>query len=347
MRRPGEFPATGASHAGHALTRRVRVKASKNSEGRAKDGEKDEVRLRDDLKAAARIALPDAYAPAFARWQEALKGAARLEATTAGPLAVGLGNPSPYEVGLTLHHTYGVPTLPGSALKGLALRAAWRNGVPPEAVRVLFGDTDEAGFVTFWDGWLLPGQTGPLQLDTVTVHHPDYYKDGGKWPTDFDDPNPVAFLSVRPGLRFELRLSGPPEHAAYAARLLAWGLTHLGLGGKTNAGYGGFTVEREKTAAEQKAERLAAEAAERERHAAEEAKRFEGRAHTVRQRIAGMNPGKAKAELPPLLSMAGELPPALRREVLGLLLERLQGDARTRGDKNVLKQVRRALEDGE
>lgn len=336
MRLPGQFPVRGASHAGHALTRRVAVKVG---------GQEDA--LKADLKAVASIRVPPVYEAAFQRWQKALPDTVRLEATTRGPLAVGLGNPSPFEVGLTLHHTYGVPYLPGSALKGLALRAAWRNGVPADVVRAIFGDTTSAGFVTFWDGWLVPGQAELLQLDTVTVHHPQYYGDGGEWPTDFDDPNPVAFLSVRPGLRFELRVGGPSEHAAYAARLLEWGLTHLGLGGKTNAGYGGFAVQREKSEAELEAERVAAEAAERERQAAEEAKKAEGRAHTLRQRIAGMNPGKAKAELPPLLKQIDDLPPPLRRETAQLLLERLQGDARTRGEKALLKQVRERLEDGE
>ncbi|MEW6421223.1 MAG: type III-B CRISPR module RAMP protein Cmr6 [Deinococcota bacterium] len=338
MRLPESFPAKNASHAGHALTRRVAVKVS---------GQEDN--LKADLKAVARIPAPPVYAAAFERWQQALADAARLEATTRGPLAIGLGNPSPYEVGLTLHHTYGVPFLPGSALKGLALRAAWRNGVPADVVRAIFGDTTWAGFVTFWDGWLVPGQTELLQLDTITVHHPQYYGDGSEWPTDFDDPNPVALLSVRPGLRFELRVGGPSEHAAYAARLLEWGLTHLGLGGKTNAGYGGFAVQREKSEAEQEAERLAAEAAERERQAAEEAKRFEGRAHTVRQRIAGMNlrPDRVKSELPSLLNEINELPPQLRRETAQLLLERLQRDSRTKGEKDLLKQVRARLEDCE
>ena len=34
-------------------------------------------------------------------------------------LAVGLGNPSVYETSMTLHHIYGIPYLPGSAIKGV------------------------------------------------------------------------------------------------------------------------------------------------------------------------------------------------------------------------------------
>lgn len=39
-------------------------------------------------------------------------------------LVIGLGLPSPFETGLALHHLYGVPVIPGSALKGLT--RAWR-----------------------------------------------------------------------------------------------------------------------------------------------------------------------------------------------------------------------------
>ena len=35
-------------------------------------------------------------------------------------LIIGLGGESPLETGLTLHHTFGVPIIPGSAIKGLA-----------------------------------------------------------------------------------------------------------------------------------------------------------------------------------------------------------------------------------
>jgi CRISPR-associated protein Cmr6 len=37
-----------------------------------------------------------------------------------GRLIVGLGGDNVLETGLTLHHTYGVPLIPGNALKGLA-----------------------------------------------------------------------------------------------------------------------------------------------------------------------------------------------------------------------------------
>ena len=39
---------------------------------------------------------------------------------TNGRIIVGLGEKNVLETGITLHHTYGVPYIPGSALKGLA-----------------------------------------------------------------------------------------------------------------------------------------------------------------------------------------------------------------------------------
>lgn len=207
------------------------------------------------LESIAQKPIPEVYKTAFARWRASLSEALFLEATTLTPLAIGLGNPSPLENGLAIHHTYGVPYLPGSALKGLVRRAADRFGLSPEEKAVLLGQAPDpkgqhpgsAAHLVYWDGWLDPASGKPFQKDVITVHHPAYYQGGSHWPTDFDDPNPVAFLSVQREVKFHLALSSPSENAAgwlhTAAELLAWGLEHLGLGGKTNAGYGYFQVK--------------------------------------------------------------------------------------------------------
>ncbi|MCM2332326.1 MAG: type III-B CRISPR module RAMP protein Cmr6 [Anaeromyxobacteraceae bacterium] len=61
------------------------------------------------------------YEQAFNRWKRDLEksGAAVLTLSLDAPLLVGHGNPSPTGIGLTLHQTWGVPTIPGSAIKGL------------------------------------------------------------------------------------------------------------------------------------------------------------------------------------------------------------------------------------
>jgi CRISPR-associated protein Cmr6 len=360
------FPVKPATHAGHAISRLLEQKRS---------GQENEAK--DRLKEVARLNLPDGYAEALERWQkhtaehaklaceaeeafgeentERLTQRVTLTATTRGPLAIGLGNASPYEVGLTLHHTYGVPYLPGSALKGLTRRAAIHQGLDQKTCITLFGTTvddlkdrsiePQAGYITFWDGWLEAGCQKPLQLDTITVHHPKYYQDGGEWPTDFDDPNPVPFLSVRPGVTFHVALSGPGNWAALAAQLLEYGLTHLGLGGKTNAGYGGFSVEREKSESELAAEKRREEERVKLEREAQEAKAHEDRARFYQGRIDRLKMNNPTGEISNIVNETKGLPTLLRRQLLENLLAKLESDNRTKNDKRVLEKVKVALEE--
>ncbi|MEJ5251142.1 MAG: type III-B CRISPR module RAMP protein Cmr6 [Chthonomonadetes bacterium] len=212
---------------------------------------------------AQNSAASPVYAYAFARWKEHLQklGNTRLFAATASsPIAVGLGNESVLEVGLTVHHTYGMPIIPGSALKGLCRRGAARlqdeGKITREQFEVLFGysngDGDaSAGYITFWDAWYDPESVEgkPFHRDVITVHHPDYYSSRGAnaFPTDFDDPNPVPFLVVKPGARFLFALTVPDQAwGAFAENLLKWCLQYLGVGAKTNAGYGFFRTDEPK-----------------------------------------------------------------------------------------------------
>lgn len=214
-------------------------------------------------------------------------------------LLIGHGNASSTDVGLTVHHTWGVPIVPGSALKGaLAHHVAttygsdpsvttpdpahdpWR-GVgwtgtaiargPGELYRALFGapdaDDDRAtgapgatrGYVVFHDALYLgirditspvreiispgPESTRPFAADTLTVHQKRYYDDRGKSePCDHDDPNPVGFLTVRPGAQFIVVLEGPPDWTSLAGQLLRESLAQRGVGGKTTSAYGRATL---------------------------------------------------------------------------------------------------------
>ncbi len=200
------------------------------------------------LENVASIAVPASYSAYYGNWKTAVQAVPNthiLEGTTAGPLAIGLGNDTSLEVGLTLHHTYGTPIIPGSALKGLAVRAAssQREALGKNGMTTLFGAQESASLFVFWDALLVSGtEPHPLQPDIVTVHHPAYYStQGTEWPTDFDDPTPVPFMTIKPGTKFSLAVSGPDdEWCRYAMKLLTWGLENLGIGGKTNAGYGRF-----------------------------------------------------------------------------------------------------------
>ena len=212
------------------------------------------------VAAIASWSVPADYREAYVRWLNLLERARQLrmlDATATGPVAVGLGIASPIENGLALHYTYGVPFLPGSALKGLARRMAQQMDLPEEDQRVLFGGVEQAGHLVFWDAWLDPDTAAPTPFarDVVTPHHPGYYRTRGERPpTDFDDPKPAPFLSVRPGARFTVAVSsesaGSGPWVELALNLLEEGLVHMGVGGKTNAGYGYFKVRRRMTAAE-------------------------------------------------------------------------------------------------
>jgi|GEM_PF-532247 len=206
------------------------------------------------------VEASEVYRVAFRRWrlfaQQTPEGCARVHFTVqaVAPIAIGLGDASPLEVGIRLHHTYGMPLLPASALKGLCRRVArllrHDSKLSDEAIDALFGFSRDtraaAGAVVFYDAWYDPSSVdgAPFHRDVITVHHPAYYGSGEVAPTDFDDPTPVPFLVIKPGARFLCMLDAPNRQwADFAQKMLLWGLENLGVGAKTNAGYGYLTRE--------------------------------------------------------------------------------------------------------
>lgn len=197
------------------------------------------------------------YADFFARWKASLTNeqTTLAEAIVEGRLAIGLGDDGVLETSITLHHTYGVPYLRGSALKGLAAAFA-RNRIggmwekKSAAYKVVFGETDEAGYITFHDALYVPGSgvNGQvLHADIMTVHHRDYYGSGDKPPADWDEPNPVSFLSATG--KYLIAVSAPKgceEWRQAAFDILKLALAEEGLGAKTSSGYGRMTLEESK-----------------------------------------------------------------------------------------------------
>jgi CRISPR type III-B/RAMP module RAMP protein Cmr6 len=185
---------------------------------------------------------------------------------TKGRLVIGLGGENVLETGITLHHTYGTPLIPGTALKGLASHYCdqvwgrrdkcqgfkrWRKGEPGgDHHKTIFGTTDDSGHIIFHDAWITPETlVKSLQPDVMTPHHGDYYSDesGNIPPTDFDDPNPVTFLSVVGTFHIAVSCDVPgtegQKWAKLAFDLLTEALMEWGIGGKTNAGYGRLVSE--------------------------------------------------------------------------------------------------------
>ena len=240
------------AHAGLLLQRYLTAHKPKQRDNAQ---ETPEEQLLDD---ACKIVASAVYKRAFQRWRQfAEQKPARcarvcFTVQAVAPIAIGLGDASPLEVGIRLHHTYGMPLLPASALKGLCRRVArllrHDSKLSDEAIDALFGfsrDTQAAaGAVVLYDAWYDPDSIGdtPFHRDVITVHHPAYYGSGEVAPTDFDDPTPVPFLVIKPGARFLCMLDAPdPAWARFAEQMLLWGLENLGVGAKTNAGYGYLT----------------------------------------------------------------------------------------------------------
>ncbi len=202
---------------------------------------------RELIEQASSIPIPKSYARWFEQWQQSLLdyGAVCRVAETRGRMVLGLGQESVLETSVTVHHTYGVPYIPGSALKGLAasftrqhLGDEWQ--MESDAYQILFGNTETAGYVTFFDAMPQPNSVH-LHPDVLTVHHRDYYRDGSEPPADWDSPNPVPFPSATG--KFLLALRGPEEWVETAFTTLEHALRIFGIGAKTSSGYGKLKVE--------------------------------------------------------------------------------------------------------
>lgn len=173
------------------------------------------------------------YDKFFKCWEKSLKvsGATVWTLTLSTRLLIGHGNPSGTDIGLTVHHTWGVPVIPGSALKGLLAHyvettygpdpedsvdskrakfagVTWAGsrivGKPGDYFEALFGsppvaggEADSAspgrqGRIIFHDALYVPENTQtPFSADVLTVHQKPYYDSLGKDAFPSDYASPV------------------------------------------------------------------------------------------------------------------------------------------------------------
>jgi CRISPR-associated protein Cmr6 len=200
-------------------------------------------------------------------------------------LIAGLGRKGALEVGFTFHR-YGFAMLPGSSVKGIARAWAFYqiaeqlklegevlstldevlseadenkyaeglNQFSPmneakelsQEFRKVFGTTTQAGMAIFFDS--IPAKPPRLKLDIMNPHYPDYYgdKENKVYPTNWQSPNPVFFLTVDAGQEFCFAVGwrGAVD-TLLRGKAEAWlkdGLMNLGAGAKTSAGYGYFRL---------------------------------------------------------------------------------------------------------
>ncbi len=191
-------------------------------------------------------------------------------------LVVGLGAVHLHETTMVLHHTFGVPYIPASAVKGMVrswlIEKIWEksggeqgkgkaeqwlekgeiageDGKPRQKEMVqwghrILGGEKEKGAVVFLDAYPLSLR---LSVDVINPHYPKYYQ-GKEPPSDWQNPVPVFFLTVDKGSKFRFSFfigekAGKEEREKLREKTEQWlkeALLEHGLGAKTSIGYGIF-----------------------------------------------------------------------------------------------------------
>lgn len=205
---------------------------------------------------------------------------ASIGAQIEGRLFTGLSTGGTLETGATTHHSYGMPMLPGSAVKGAVRNYAeslfvqkdasgqaildenGRTKIDPamqDILNILFG-TDEnaieqnAGYLIWHDAWWVPPLTQqgtlarkddarPFVGEIVTVHHQKYYSGVSGWEEalDMESPIPNQQIAIQGGFYFVIE--GEPQWVQFAKQLLENMLQQFGMGAKGAAGYGYFKLD--------------------------------------------------------------------------------------------------------
>jgi CRISPR-associated protein Cmr6 len=193
-------------------------------------------------------------------------------------LVIGLGASHPQETSMTLHHIYGIPYIPGSAIKGVTrhwavlkfaeemsksenikfekaiekVSKALENGEKMDLkvedlefnqLIEIFGTQKQEGKVIFFDAY--PVGEIKLKIDIMNPHYPKYYSEGQP-PADWQNPVPIKFLTIE-NTKFSFYLASKTEDDSnknllnIAEKLLLEALKDYGIGAKTSLGYGIFT----------------------------------------------------------------------------------------------------------
>lgn len=206
----------------------------------------------------------DFYQLAFNRWQQLTNSQpnrfATLKAKVNGRLLTSLGTGGALETGASVHHTYGVPYISASSIKGAVRAYAENGGLDQKYIRILFGHGDEdnkvlsggekldntAGYLIWHDAWWIPKSVNkPFIKEIVTVHHQGYYSATQEEATDFDSPVPNQQIGVQG--QFYFSVEGDQQWIQFAMQLLRNAIVQVGLGAKAASGYGYFELMEQAT----------------------------------------------------------------------------------------------------
>ncbi len=283
-----------------------------------------------------------------ARFLELLKGTypgnrfriikGRLE----GRLAINLAEGLIQNAGMALDRIFGLPLIPGSAVKGVTRNAALAEvkanpGLLETFVRVfgtsendykkgdLSGFTapsglpqDVKGAVTFVQA--TPTNDARIVVDITTVHFPDYYRSGVEADQGNESPRPNPFPAVERGAEFAFpillnSMSDDPALLEAAERWLGKAMQQNGFGAKTAAGYGWFSDLSEEERRQALVEQERKEKAEAAKQAQAEAERAEA------ARIAALSPDEKINEAKAVLAALADEPFAAKVKNIASLPE--------------------------
>jgi CRISPR type III-B/RAMP module RAMP protein Cmr6 len=194
-----------------------------------------------------------------------------------GRLAINLADSLIQNAGICLDRLFGLPYIPGTAIKGVCRHAALEElraapdadqGALLAALCAVFGtaendfqngdlkpwrrlhtgrDSDQKGALAFLPAYPVNPET-KIVVDLTNVHYPDYYRTGRTEDLSNERPQPNPFPVVEVGAQFAfcLVLNGINDDArllAHGKRWLEIALTVHGLGAKTASGYGWFSLQ--------------------------------------------------------------------------------------------------------
>ncbi|UOP04603.1 type III-B CRISPR module RAMP protein Cmr6 [Conchiformibius kuhniae] len=238
------------AHAGLLLQRGLQERENKQQR-KVKQEENQKLAKEKLLDRVASVSPSEVYKLAFNRWVRATADENRftfLCAEIVGRLYIGLNSAGALETGICTQHSYGMPFLPGSSVKGAVRHYAENVGLPENICKVLFGGDDGddgvAGALVWHDAWWIPVPSEkPFVGEVVTVHHQDYYrgKDGKTEADEMESPVPNQQIATQGSFYFVVEAGeGATAWAEFARQLLGEMLAQQGMGAKTASGYGYF-----------------------------------------------------------------------------------------------------------
>jgi len=158
-----------------------------------------------------------------------------------------------YEISIRLHHIYGIPYIPSTAIKGVVRshfiekyfydeKNSEQEAFKDDDFKNYFGTQEQEGKIVFLDAF--PTTKPIIKVDIMNPHYGHYYNDG-EAPTDTKNPIPINFLTVE-DTTFQFLIGFKDEVDNSFTKLFKEALTEHGIGAKTAVGYGYFEVQKPK-----------------------------------------------------------------------------------------------------